>query len=155
MGFRTIEAPLRREAGSAIEVPLLLSSAFGEEALMLKLFVSVFAAAMLFFSVLPIPAQQGGYRLPDIRSLKHLTTKQTEHARDIPGSETTTDYYSSSNGTVVTVYTYTGKPVAFSAHSNTDYQGTYKLFMDLAGAGIFQEVSTAAAWELPAWVRRP
>jgi hypothetical protein len=152
--LRSLDAPLRSKSGSVIEVPLLLSPTFREEARMLKLFVSVFAGAVVFFSGLPIYSQQGGYRLPDTRSLKHLTTKQTEHARDIPGKETTTDYYSSPNGTVVTVYTYMGKPVAFSTHSNTDYQGTYRLFMDLAGTGTFQAISRTPAWELPAWVRQ-
>lgn len=121
---------------------------------MLKLLISAFVAATFLHLALPIEAQQGGYRLPDVRSLKHLTTKQTDHARDIPGKETTTEYYSDPKGTVVTVYSYMGKPVVFSTHSNSDYQGTYRLFMNLTGAGIFQEVNRAAPWELPAWVRR-
>lgn len=121
---------------------------------MLKLPVSAFVAAMFLLLSFPIEAQQGGFRLPDIRSLKHLTTRQTEHARDIPGKETTMDYYSSPNGSIVTVYSYMGKPVTFSTHSNSDYQGTYRLFMDLTGSGIFQEVNRSTPWELPAWVRR-
>jgi len=120
---------------------------------MVKCMVLVSCAMLLISPTFAVHAQQG-YRLPDIRSLKHLTTKQTDRARDIPGSETTVDYYSAADGSVVTVYTYMGKPVAFSTHSNSNYQGTYRLFMDLTGTGFFQEVSGAIKWELPPWVRR-
>jgi hypothetical protein len=121
---------------------------------MLKLLFSAFVAATFLLLTPPINAQQGGYRLPDIRSMKHLTTRQSDHARNIPGKETTMDYYSAPNGSIVTIYSYLGKPVAFSTHSNGNYQGTYRLFMDLTGTGTFQEVNRAAPWELPAWTRR-
>ncbi|MBI5248865.1 MAG: hypothetical protein HY912_05170 [Desulfomonile tiedjei] len=98
-------------------------------------------------------AQQQGYRLPDLKSMKHLTTSSSDHASDIPGKETTMDFYSAPSGEIFTVYSYRGKTVAFSTHSNSDIQNTLRVFMDLTGQGIFQEINRSVPWQLPAWVR--
>ena len=97
---------------------------------------------------------QPSYRLPNIRSLKHLTTKKSDRAPDVPGKETTIDYYSAPSGQIITVYSYHGRDIAFSTHSNSDMQGSYRLFMDLTGDGLFQEVNRATRWQIPAWARR-
>lgn len=99
-------------------------------------------------------AQQPGYRLPDLKSMKHLTTSSSEHAPDIPGKETTMDFYSAPSGEIFTVYSYRGKTVAFSTHSNSDPQNTLRVFMDLTGQGVFQEINRTTQWQLPAWVRQ-
>lgn len=96
---------------------------------------------------------QQGYRLPDLNTLKHLTTSTSDHAADIPGKETTMDFYAAPSGEMITIYSYRGKRVAFSSHMNNDIQGTYRLFMDLTGQGVFQEVNRSAQWQLPAWAR--
>jgi hypothetical protein len=96
---------------------------------------------------------QQGYRLPDLKSMKHLTTSSSDHAPDIPGKETTMDFYSAPSGEIITVYSYRGKNVGFSTHSNSDFQNTYRVFMDLTGQGIFQEIDRSAPWQLPTWVR--
>ncbi len=98
-------------------------------------------------------AQQQGYRLPDLKSMKHLTTSSSDHAPDIPGKETTMDFYSAAGGEIVTVYSYRGKTVAFSTHSNSDPQNTMRVFVDMAGQGVFQEINRATQWQLPPWVR--
>ncbi len=108
--------------------------------------------ATLILTALPGYTQQK-YKLPDIRSLKHITTSQSDHASDIPGKETTMDFYSATNGQIITIYSYRNRPVAFSTHSNTDVQNTYRLFMDLTGEGLFQEVDRSRSWQLPAWAR--
>ena len=95
------------------------------------------------------------YRLPDLRSLKHLTTSRSNHTPDIPGKETTMDFYSAPNGDMITVYSYNGRSVAFSTHNNSDMQKTYRIFMDLTGDGWFQEINKGVQWQLPAWARRP
>jgi hypothetical protein len=95
------------------------------------------------------------YRLPDLRSLKHLTTSSSDHAPDIPGKETAMDFYSAPSGEMVTVYSYRGRTVAFSTYNNSDMQKTYRIFMDLLGDGWFQEINRGVQWQLPAWVRRP
>ena len=111
------------------------------------------AAAIIVFALsLPADAQQF-YRLPDLRSLKHLTTGSSDHAADIPGKETTMDFYSASGGEIYTVYSYKGKIVAFGVHLNTDIQKTYRLFMDHTGNGSFQEINRGVPWSLPAWAR--
>lgn len=97
---------------------------------------------------------QQSYRLPNTGSLKHLTTKKSDRASDVPGKETTIDYYSAPSGQIITIYSYQGRNVAFSTHSNSDMQGSYRLFMDLTGDGLFQEVNRAMRWQLPAWARR-
>jgi hypothetical protein len=95
------------------------------------------------------------YRLPDLKSLKRLTTSSSDHAPDIPGKETTMDFYSAPSGDMITVYSYSGRSVAFSTYKNSDMQNTYRIFMDLTGDGWFQEINRGAQWQLPAWVRRP
>ncbi|MGO9566447.1 MAG: hypothetical protein ACLP5H_02790 [Desulfomonilaceae bacterium] len=116
-------------------------------------FVAV-ASNLLILMTMPLLVQaQQKYRLPDLSSMKHITTKQSNHAPDIPGNQTTMDYYSSPNGDVVTVYSYRGRTVAFSAHSNKDVQGTYRIFMDLTGEGFFQEINRGVQWQLPQWVK--
>jgi hypothetical protein len=101
----------------------------------------------------PLSAQQT-FRLPDVRSMKHLTSKQVDRAPDIPGNETTVDYYAAPTGEVITVYSYRGNRVAFSTHMNNDIQKTYRLFMDLTGTGLFQEINRGTPWTLPPWSRQ-
>lgn len=98
------------------------------------------------------PAQQK-YLLPDVRSMKQLTTSKSDHAVDIPGKETVMDFYSAPNGQLITVYSYKGRSVAFSTHSNSDIQNTYRIFMDLTGDGLFTEVNKSVSWQLPGWAR--
>lgn len=115
-------------------------------------------AGVLFALLLAAPLAAYGqqlFRLPDKNQLKHLTTKQSEHAPDIPGKETTMDYYSAPNGDIVTIYSYRGRAVAFSTHSNSDLQNTYRLYMDLTGNGTFQEVGRTQQWQLPPWSKAP
>ncbi len=95
---------------------------------------------------------QSLYKMPDVKSMKHLTTSSSDHAPDIPGKETTMDFYSAPDGTIITVYSYRGRTVAFSTHSNKDVQNTYRIFMDLNGNGLFQEINRGA-WQLPTWAR--
>ncbi len=95
------------------------------------------------------------YRLPDLRSFKHLTTSSSNHAPDIPGKQTTMDFYSGPGGQMVTVYSYRGRNVAFSIYSNSNIQNTYRTFIDLTGEGWFQEINRSVQWQLPAWVRQP
>lgn len=95
---------------------------------------------------------QSYYQLPDVRSLKHLTTNSSDHAPDIPGKETQMDSYSGPGGQVVTVYSYRGRPVAFSTHSNSDIQKTYRIFLDPTGEGRFVEINRGP-WQIPAWAR--
>lgn len=103
------------------------------------------------------PAQQAPqkYRLPDLKSMKQLTSSSSDHAPDIPGKETTMDFYSAPSGDMITVYSYNGRSVAFSTHNNSDMQKTYRIFMDLTGDGWFQEINRGVQWQLPAWVRVP
>lgn len=119
---------------------------------MSRIMCSVLASAALLLMAFPAHTQQK-YKLPDIRSLKHITTSQSDHASDIPGKETTMDFYSAPNGQVITIYSYRNRPVAFSTHSNSDVQNTYRLFMDLTGEGLFQEVDRSRPWQLPEWSR--
>jgi hypothetical protein len=93
------------------------------------------------------------FRLPDINTLKHLTTRYSEHAPDIAGKETVMDFYSGPNGTMVTIYSYNGRRVAFSTHSNSDVQNTYRVFLDMTGKGLFQEINRGMQWQLPGWAR--
>lgn len=114
------------------------------------------ATALLIGFIICLPfhlrAQQK-YVLPDVRSLKHLTTSQSDHAADIPGKETTMDFYSAPNGQLITIYSFRARNVVFSTHSNSDIQNTYRIFMDLTGDGLFQEIDKSVQWQLPAWVR--
>jgi hypothetical protein len=115
--------------------------------------LAVMATLMFFIAVVSFAEAQQRYSLPNVKSMKHITTKNSDHAPDIPGNETTMDYYSNPNGDVVTVYSYKGRTVAFSTHSNKDVQGSYRIFMDLTGEGYFQEINRGAPWQLPAWVK--
>ncbi len=99
-----------------------------------------------------VSAQQV-YRLPDLRSFKHLTTGSSDHAPDIPGKETTMDYYTAPTGEIYTVYSYRGRNVAFSVHSNSDAQKSRRIFMDMRGDGNFQEINPGLQWYLPAWAK--
>lgn len=115
-----------------------------------------FAIAVIFIcTTCPISgeAQQQVFRLPDLKSMKRLTTSTSDHAADIPGKETTMDFYSAPNGEIITVYSYRGRNVVFSAHSNSDFQGTLRVYMDLTGEGVFQEINRSVPWQLPAWIR--
>jgi uncharacterized protein Usg len=120
---------------------------------MKRLIVAVLVAIMGSFGALFATAQQL-YRLPDIRSMKRLTTSRSDHAPDIPGKETMMDFYSTTDGTIVTIYTFNGRTVAFSTHKNSDIQGTYRAFLDTTGNGLFQNIGKQQ-WQLPAWVRQP
>lgn len=112
------------------------------------------ALVIIIFSVMPVSsAAQQLYKVPNVRSMKHVTTRSSDRAPDIPGKETSMDYYSAPDGQIVTVYSYRGRNVAFSLHSNRDVQKTYRLFMDTNGKGLFQEVSRGAQWRLPRWAR--
>ena len=119
---------------------------------MLRLCAVAFVLCLIISSPLFARAQQK-YILPDIRSLKHLTTSKSDHAPDIPGKETTMNFYSAPNGQLISIYSYKGRNVAFSTHSNSDFQNTYRIFMDLTGEGLFQEINKSHPWQLPVWVR--
>jgi len=98
-------------------------------------------------------AAQQGYRCPDPRTMKQLTTKYSDHAPDIPGDETLMEYYSAPNGIMVTIYSHKGKNIAFSSYSQSDVQNTYRLFIDYTGNGVFQEVDRSIKWTIPPWAR--
>jgi hypothetical protein len=93
------------------------------------------------------------FRLPDKNMLKHLTTKQVSRPPEIPGKQITLDYYSAPNGDVVSIYSLRGKYFAFSTHSNSDPQRTYRLYMDMSGNGTFQQVDASGNWQVPAWAK--
>jgi hypothetical protein len=97
---------------------------------------------------------QQAFRLPDIRSMKHLTSRAVDHCTEIPGKQTTQDFYSGSGGLVVTVYSFRGRNVGFSTHYNSDPQTTYKMFLDFNGDGMFRQIDPSVKWQLPAWSRR-
>jgi len=113
----------------------------------------ILLALVLVAAPLAAAAQQV-FRAPDVKSMKHLTTKRSDHARDIPGDETTMDYYIGQNGEIITLYLYRGRTVAFSAHSNTGDQQGYRLYMDVKGDGLFQQVNMGPDWQLPPWARQ-
>ena len=118
-------------------------------------FIGVAAMTVMVVLLLTISGvAQQVYKLPDIRSLKHLTTQHADRARDIPGKESTMDFYDASNGQVITVYSYFGRKYAFSTHSNSDMQGTYRVFIDQDGRGLYQEINRGMQWEMPGWVKR-
>lgn len=114
-------------------------------------FMALVAAA--FISAAAIVEAQQMYQLPDVRGMKLLTSKMADRSPDIPGAETTVEYYSAPNGQMITTWSYRGKCVAFSTHSNDDVQNTYRLFMDPKGDRLFVEINRSAAWQLPAWVK--
>jgi hypothetical protein len=112
------------------------------------------ALVLIIFSVVPVSsAAQQLYRVPNVSSMKHMTTRSSDRAPEIPGKETSMDYYSTPDGQIVTIYSYRGRNVAFSVHSNSDVKKTYRLFMDLNGKGLFQQVNRGAQWRLPRWAR--
>ncbi len=98
-------------------------------------------------------AAQQLFRLPDKSTLKHLTTKQVNHAPDIQEKQITLDYYSAPNGDVISIYSLRGKYFAFSTHSNSDPQHTYRMFMDMNGSGTFQQINASVHWQVPAWAK--
>jgi hypothetical protein len=106
------------------------------------------AVLILAFSLSCADAQQL-YNMPDLKSLKSLTSKAFTRGAD----NTTIDYYSSPDGTIVTVHSYRGRAIAFSAHSNNDIQGTYRVFLDTVGNGMFQEIDRGLQWTVPAWAK--
>jgi hypothetical protein len=108
---------------------------------------------LIFVAAPVITAGQQVYRAPDVKSMKHLTTKHSDHARDIPGDETTMDYYIGQNNEIITVYSYRGRTVAFSAHASSGDPKSYRLYMDLRGDGLFQQVNVGPDWQLPPWAR--
>lgn len=95
---------------------------------------------------------QQSYRVPDVSTMKHVTTKASDRDPGIPGKETTMDYYSAPNGQIITVYTYRGRKVAWSVHSNRDSQTTFRVFLDSTGNGLFQEIR-GIRWQLPPWAK--
>jgi hypothetical protein len=113
----------------------------------------VFVLVLLGVAVPLLCAGQQFFRLPDKNQLKHLTTKQVSRPPDFPGKQITLDYYSAPNGDVVSIYSLRGKYFAFSTHSNSDPQHTYRLYMDTIGNGAFQPVNPSANWQVPAWAK--
>ncbi len=115
---------------------------------------------ILFFAILfavsspSLIESQQAFRIPDVRSMKHITTKATEHCAQIPGKETTADFYAGPDGLVVTIYSFRGRNVVFSTHNNSDPQKTYRVYMDFLGDGMFREIDRSQPWELPPWSRR-
>ncbi len=114
--------------------------------------IPAIAALLLLVFQGPVNAQQK-FTAPDVSKLKHLTTQMSDHAPDIPGKETQMDFYSAPEGQIITVYTYKGRTIAFSVHSNSDVQKTYRLFIDPLGDHFFQEVNAGVQWQLPGWAR--
>ncbi len=114
---------------------------------------TVLCAAALAVCMTALAAAQQIYRLPDVGSMKNLTTRRSDRAPDIPGKETLMEYYMGSDGRVFTVYSFNGRKVAFSAHKNGDLQKTYRLFLDVNGDGLFQEVNRGLNWQIPRWAR--
>lgn len=118
---------------------------------MSRLLLSCIATLILLgFSV--VSEAQQMYRLPDRKALKHVTTKQSTRVVDSKGAKATMDYYSAPNGQIITIYSLHGRNFAFSTHSNSDVQGSYRLFMDMTGDGNFQE-TRGGNWQVPPWVR--
>ena len=118
---------------------------------MSRLLLSCVAALVLLgFSAVSVAQQM--YRLPDRGALKHVTTKQSNRVLDSRGAKATMDYYSAPNGQIITIYSLHGRNFAFSTHSNSDAQRSYRIFVDMTGDGSFQEV-TGASWQVPLWVR--
>jgi hypothetical protein len=114
--------------------------------------IFLWVGTIILASAMSTAAQQV-FGLPDLSTLKHITSRPSEHAKDIPGPETTMDYYSDPSGQIVTIYTFRGRKVAFSIHSNSDIQNSYRVFMDMAGKGAFQEINRGVHWEIPSWAR--
>lgn len=117
-----------------------------------RIWVALLVICIVVASSVLTLAQQS-YRLPDIRSLKHLTSRKADRAPDIPGKETSMDYYSAPSGQIITIYSFRGRDVAFTTHSNSDIQGSYRLFMDVTGDSLFQQMNRGP-WQIPTWARR-
>jgi len=94
---------------------------------------------------------QQKFTLPDVSKMKSLTTQWSDHASDVPGKETKMDFYSTPEGQIITIYSYKGRNIAFSVHSNSDVQKTYRIFIDPTGDRLFQEINPGMHWEIPAW----
>lgn len=109
-------------------------------------------AFLLLFLQSPSTAQQS-YTLPDLSNMKELTTQWSDHAPDIPGKETKMAFYSTPDGLIYTIYSYKGRTLGFSVHSNSDVQKTYRLFLDSVGNRLFQEVNPGIPWQIPGWAR--
>jgi len=108
---------------------------------------------VLSFTLPSLIEAQQLYRLPDLKSFRHITTGSSNHAPDIPGKQTMMDFYAAPSGEIYTVYSYKGRKVAFSVHSNSDIQKTYRIFTDMKGDGNFQEINRGVQWYLPAWAK--
>ena len=115
--------------------------------------IVIWVATITCSLLVSLASAQQFYRLPDVRSFKHLTTGTSNHAPDIPGKQTMMDYYTAPTGEVYTVYSYKGRNVAFSVHSNSDAQKTRRIFMDMKGDCNFQEINPGLQWYLPAWAK--
>jgi hypothetical protein len=111
------------------------------------------AFVLITFAFTNVCDAQQTYALPDVKSMKHLTSKPSKRGGDQGGGTTIMDFYSAQDGSIVTIYTYRGRPVVFSTHRNEDLQKTYRLFMDQTGAGGFQEIPRGTQWTIPAWAR--
>lgn len=114
--------------------------------------IPFWVAFLILFSPWSVHAQQN-FTLPDVSKLKLLTTQWSNHASDIPGKQTRMDFYSTPEGQIITVYSYKGRSIAFSVHSNSDVQKSYRLFIDPTGNHLFQETNPAVHWEIPNWAR--
>ncbi|MHB8205264.1 MAG: hypothetical protein ACYDHG_16390 [Desulfomonilaceae bacterium] len=114
--------------------------------------IPVLIAFLILFSQWPVHAQQT-VTLPDVSKMKLLTTQWSSHASDIPGKQTRMDFYSTPEGQIITVYSYKNRSIAFSVHSNSDVQKSYRLFIDPTGNHVFQEINPGLHWEIPNWAR--
>jgi hypothetical protein len=92
-------------------------------------------------------------RLPDVTQLKRLTTKSSDRAPDIPGEETTMDFFSGPGGRIITIYSFRGRKIAFSMHFNSNPKETYRVFVDQTGDGLFSELPKGRSWQIPGWAR--
>lgn len=110
------------------------------------------AFTLVIFACASVCEAQQMYALPDVKSMKHLTSKTAKRGGD-QGGATVMDFYTAQDGSIVTIYTYRGRPVVFSTHRNEDLQKTYRVFMDQTGAGGFQEIPRGTQWTIPAWAR--
>ena len=102
--------------------------------------IPVLIAFLILFSQWPVHAQQT-VTLPEVSKMKLLTTQWSSHASDIPGKQTRMDFYSTPEGQIITVYSYKSRSIAFSVHSNSDVQKSYRLYIDPTGNHLFQEIN--------------
>ncbi len=108
----------------------------------------VIALIFMFCCWAPIEAQQL-YKMPDVKAFKQLTSKIGTRGSD----KVPMEFYSAPDGTVITVYTFRGRTIAFSTHKNSDVQKTYKLYLDNTGNGLFQEIPSGSQWVVPVWAK--